>query len=283
MTTKQIMIPEQESDPQRYLLLTECEKKIASACRRGVECSREIGEQLRKIAELELWREKGSTSMTDYVEHELPMDKSSASRLMLFSRVADVFDSHQLSLPEYESQAVVLGKLKEDQLIEVWQRVKTACDRRGEPITVFAVRQAVIDQREQEPGVEVELKETATDGQRPTTRIRLNEKGEKALERVSRLCGAEIGAAIENGTVRVPQADLEAWAEQDDQTVKNLGFYVIDQRWSVNQSLKYENRAITGATAIDDLILLCRARGGRVVIDHDAESFTVRLTLEIPS
>jgi hypothetical protein len=60
-----------------------------------------------------------------------------------------------------------------------------------------------------------------------------------------------------------------------------LARYVIDERWTVHKAIKFENRSITGLTNIDELVLLCRARGGRVVVTHDAGQVTVRLIIEI--
>jgi hypothetical protein len=307
MTTKQL-IPQQESGPNRVLRLRECEKIIADACRRTIQESRVIGEQLRIISDQELWQEKGSTSMTDYVETELPFDRHAASRMMLFSHIADIFDQNKLALPAYETQALELAKLRDDEgnllekeLIHVWQKLQATCEKRGDIITTYAVKQAVLDFEEthdrESGGVQVNLddgqqaagppspaggggsREASTTAQAP--RIRLTEDGENALERIGRLCGPEIAKAIESGTVRISQADLITWAEQDDQMVKNLVYYVIDNRWSVPKAIKYENRTITGATTIDELILMCQSRGGRITFDHDTEEFTVRVTLEL--
>jgi hypothetical protein len=290
MSTKQL-IPEAERDPKRFLALQECEEKMRTGFRRGVEASRLIGEQLRKIDEQELWSDAGCMSFTDYIKNRLPMDPRSARRLMIFSRIADIFEERQLALPEYESQAVPLGKLADDTLVEVWQRVQTACHRRGEPITVFAVQQAVEDQVEQGDGITIDLDTNsssvvstattlATPVQRAMDRPRFTERGEEALEKISRLCPAEVTQAIEHRTIPISLDDLITWADQDDNTIKTLAYYWADERWSIPKAIRFENRAINGTTDINAMVLLCRARGGRAVITHDTGEDTFRFIVE---
>jgi hypothetical protein len=291
MTTKQL-IPEEESDPKRFLLLQECEKKIQDACRRTIKEIRIIGEQLHIIDDQELWRDRGCTSMSDYIDSQLPFDQSTGSRMMLYSQIADIFDENQLALPASEKQALELGKLRDDEgnlhekaVVQVWQRIQDKCEKRGEPVTVFAVKQAVLDyeERHPDPGVEVNLEDgqdtassaAATAAATATPRIRLNERGELALDKITRLCGADVGQAIESGTVRISQPDLITWADQDDETIEHLVWYVIDNRWSVPKAIKYENRSVTGATTVDDFIQWCQSRGGHAKFDYNEFRFTV--------
>lgn len=285
------MIPAEEADAQRVLLLQECEQKITTGLRRGMEASRIIGEQLRIIDHEELWTVAGCLSMTDYIESRLTFDTRSARRMMLFSRIADLFESRQLALPACESQAMPLGKITDDNaLVEVWQRVQVACERRGEPITVFAVAQAVEEQHEQN-GVAIDLDSNssgpvttagvlATPVEAAMARPRFTEKGEQALEKISRLCPPEIAVAIESNTVPITQDDLLTWADQDDHMIKTLAHYWADERWSIPKALRFEHRGINGATDINTLILLCRARNGHAVVTHDAGEATYRIIVD---
>lgn len=301
------LIPKAESDPERFERLVQCETEINGLLRRTMDVSRRIGELLRKIEDEGLWRERGSDSFTDYLQNYQPIQPSAARRMITYSRIADLLHRRQLALPIHESQAVALAELKDDaQIIEVWETVQYVSEKRGEPVTAFLVEQAIEDRKERAentggsstsstaaaPGVE----EGDLDGNSsgpvavagvlaaPTPafeRPRFTERAEEALERLARLCGPEVAQAIEKRTLSISQKDLIAWAEQDDGMIKTLAHYLVDQRWSLKDALRFENRSITGQTDISDLILLCRARGGRVVVNCEVEDMSVRLTVEV--
>jgi len=105
----------------------------------------------------------------------------------------------------------------------------------------------------------------------------LSEKGEEALARIKALCGNTIAKAIRQKTnEKLTEDSLRKWADQDDDTVKELPRYVIDKTWGVRKALNYISQIVEGDTEVDELVLMARDREGhfagryedaRIVID----------------
>jgi hypothetical protein len=89
-------------------------------------------------------------------------------------------------------------------------------------------------------------------------RISLSETGEAALERIRRHAGDGIANALEDMTVSISERDLRKWAEEEPWMIKKLGYYLVHQRWSLSQALKYEAQAISAQTTVEQLIIMAK-------------------------
>jgi hypothetical protein len=123
-------------------------------------------------------------------------------------------------------------------------------------------------------------KPTETKAEGVPDRIRLTGEGEKALDRIRALCGEETAVGIETCSVAISERELIKWADQSDTIVKNLAHYIVDLRWSVRKALDYEERIIDGESTLSQLIVLARARGGSVTIEHKDYNEEYRVTIK---
>lgn len=298
MSSKEIVTP----DDTMALALEQCREKIIAAFRRGIEATRTMAKELLKIRDRELYRAKDYKFFKDYILEELHWDLTSVYRVIKVAEIVQRLESEGLALPENESQVIELSKLEPEYQAPVWRRIMDVCERDEEPITLQVVRDAVdmqerrLAQKEAEQkaketvggakpkGVQVSLDleeevEKKGNGETPVPveRQRLSEKGEAALAKIRKVCGDEVADAIEGLRVQISERDLCKWAEQGDQTIYNLAYYVVNQGWSVSKALNYEARMVDGNTDITTLITMCRSRGGRLGVTFDDARVTVEI------
>jgi hypothetical protein len=162
---------------------------------------------------------------------------------------------------------------------EVWESALNAAMLNETPLTASIVKKAVNTattkprKRKEKPrkekppadslaGLDVDDDEDEAEAEEKPSTIKLTEAGEKALDRIRRLCGKSYADALENGTVKISEKNIIKWAEQDENMVPLLGHYVVDQRWSVDHALKFEEEMFNGDTTVDRLVDLQNARGG---------------------
>lgn len=281
-----LTITEKEEEARRVLLET-CEKKIFSAFRRGMEATRAIAKELITIDDQQLYLVGGYSSLQDYVDGRLNLSYRSATRLMDIQRTMDVLEEHKIErLPYNESQAAELSRLPVEMRPEIWTKTIEICEENQRDLTAYAVRSAVeatlqaIRQNEaakpKQPaprprarGVDIPLDDSGPgNGTEPEKRSPFSEEGEKALDRIRRLCGDSVADSIENGTIQITENQVIRWAEEETDTVKNLAYYIVDLRWTFPRALNYEHRIVDGQTTIDELMTLTRARGGHVSFHH---------------
>lgn len=295
-------------DDAMFLALEECEKKIFAAFRRGIEATRSMGKELSKIRDKELYRARNREFFKEYVAEDLGWDLTSVYRVMTVAETTQRLEAQGLSLPENESQVVQLAKLEAEYQGPVWKRIIDSCQREDTAITLDVVRRAVDMEEERlsykkaeqaakeaaketakPKGVEVSLdgeqdgeqeeqqaKAPAAQAAPAVSAIRLSEKGEAALAKIRRICGDEVADAIEGLRIQISERELIKWAEEDNQTIGNLAYYVV-QGWSVTKALNYEQRMIDGNTNVDTLITMCRSRGGRLGVNHDDARISVEI------
>jgi hypothetical protein len=257
-------------EKQRYAKLLECEQVIRNAGERTRDAVIEIGNQLQVIEEQELYRDRGCLSLNQYAEEYLKLTRQSVARYLIVARAAGLFKEHNLALPENESQLAELNKMAKDspeQIPVFWQQMLDEKDRIERPLTVKTIRAEVKKALppKSRAGVKTALdeepeKETGDNGEvvKIKTRISLSEKGEAALERIRRHAGDAYANAIEDMTVPISERDLCKWADQEDWMLKKLGYYLVDQRWTLFQALKYEAQAISAQTTVQELIVMAK-------------------------
>jgi hypothetical protein len=261
-----------KDEQQRYAQLLECEQVIRNARRRGMEAVLEIIAQLDIIDREELYRDLGYQSVNQYAEKHLGFSRQTVARYLSDARTVKLLRENNLPLPENESQIAELNKLSKtpDRIPLFWQQMLDEKDRIERPLTRETVRQEVRKALPPRPrgGVKTALDEEPEDeaggnGQvtkvpQAKARISLSEKGEAALERIRRHAGDSYANAIEDMTVPISERDLCKWADQEDWMLKKLGYYLVDQRWSLSQALKYEAQAISEQTTVAELIIMAK-------------------------
>jgi hypothetical protein len=292
-----------DGDAARLVALEECEQKILSAYRRGLEATCDMAKQFRRIQQYELYKERGCGSFEEYAVKHLRADLRSVNRTLEVAEVIEVLRRANLPMPANETQAAELSRLGADHQAEVWQRLLKAEEVHELPLTAAAVKKAVDLAREiieaqaerqdvlSPKGVQTALdmesadgagtpkKMTAIDSQPkvPERAVRYDESGEAALERISRLCGAAVGKAIESGNLPMTQRELIKWAEEGDEMVERLAHYVNDLRWKVDKAIQFEMAGLDEATTLTKVREMALARGGRmsftladikVVVEH---------------
>jgi hypothetical protein len=255
-----------KDEEQRAAKLLECEQIIANARRRGMEAVLEIITQLEIIDREELYRDLGYQSVNQYAEKHLGFSRQTVIRYLTDAKIVEVLRENNLPLPQNESQIAELNKLSKtpDQIPIFWQQMLAEKDRIERPLTVKTIRAEVQKALPPRPraGVKTALDEEPEDaggnGQEAKARISLSEKGEAALERIRRHAGDAYANAIEDMTVPISERDLCKWADQENWMLKKLGYYLIDQRWSLSQALKYEAQAISAQTTVQELIVMAK-------------------------
>ena len=272
----------------RHEQLAEAERKIQQASRDTVQSIRIIGQELTKIEEEELYEVMGKNDFQEYVEFHLRLDYRMARAWMRASQALSLLDQQKLQLPYNQSQVLELTKLKTPEvLVGVWQKILDFCDREQKVVTYDMVRDAVAAQRTKanelvtrarkpapaKKGIEIDLGDNGA--AKPASLW--SEEGEKALNRIRRLCGDEIADAVDSKNPQVPERDLLKWAEQEAEMVKNLAYWIVHKRWTVRKALAYEENAVNESTTVRELIDFASSRGGRASVQFEE----ARITIEI--
>jgi len=269
----------------RLVSLAECERKISTFMRRGIEATVGIGQQLLKIYTMELYKEKGYETLYKYCTEELQFDPRSVGRMMGIADSAKIFKDHGIELPANESQVAELTRLEPDQQPLVWERVQQLALADERSITAQLVRDAVdyrLRELEQaapatkpnrsaknaleEPDLDLgsnvsgQAPAASSGPAEPPPRITLTEEGEAALERIRRLCGEGVADAIEHLRVLISERELKLWAEQDNP--QDLTHYVMNERWTVSKTIGFINQIVNERTPVGRLITMAMANKG---------------------
>jgi hypothetical protein len=291
MTTRAL-----SADTARKTQLEDCEIKIRTAFRRGLEATCLIAKELHKIYRDELYTEK-TADFSEYITEFLQIDLRTYRRIIAVSQTVQQLQDAGLALPANESQAAELSRLEPELRATVWNNLVIRAEGQDKILTTEDVKHAV-EQAEaaqpvaaqaqaQEGGqVEIEMGDQEN-GQGPPARKKspaqegvlvLTEKGEAALNRIRKICGAQIAQAIEEGTRAMTEREIRNWAEYDDQMMRNLTYYVIDKNWPLNKAVAFENKAIEDSTDVHELILIASARGGSAAINYENRA---RIVIEL--
>lgn len=276
-------------EKSRHDQLLDAEQKIQQASRDTVESIRIIGNELTRIEENELYEVLGKNDFQEYVEVCLRLDYRMARAWMRAATALTLLDKEKLQLPYNQSQVLELTKLKSpEMLVGVWRKILDFCDEKKKVVTFELVKDAVAAQRTKTneyvtrarvttpkpaKGIDIDLGDNGTEA--PTSTF--TEDGEKALNRIRRLCGDEIADAIRAENPKVQERDIIKWAEQDTEMVKTLAYWIVQKRWTLRKAMAYEESAINESTTVQELVDLARSRGGRAQVEFD----DARLTVEI--
>jgi hypothetical protein len=276
----------------RHEQLADAERRIQQASRDTVDSIRIIGHELTRIEEEQLFEVMGRNDFQEYVEVHLRLDYRMARAWMRASDALAILDEQKLQLPYNQSQVLELSKLtKPEILVGVWQKILDFCDRENRQLTFDVVRTAVEAQRKKanqfrtrarfkapEPvkkGIDIDLSDV--NGAEEIKKSPWSEDGERALNRIRRLCGNDIADAINEGNPKVPEKDLLKWAEQEAESVKTLAYWIVIKGWTLRKALAYDE-AIDAGTTVEKLIDLARSRGGRVNVQFEDARITIEIT-----
>jgi len=250
---------------------------IRQAILNGTQSIRDIGAGLIVIWEKDLWGlgEQKAKQFFPCAYEAFSLERRNVKAAMAVEHTFLNVARAKLRLPENASQAAELAKLVDHKQITVWKRVTEECDKHGLPVSVLRVRDAVnqeLASSEEGKGIEIDMGDEEDE-------LYLTEAGEEALARIKALCGKGVAEAIRFKRAKLTEPAIKLWADQDDDVVKELAHYVIDQGWTVRKSLNYMSKVIDGDTEVDELILMARNRGGRLVGSH----LDARIVVEIVS
>src|SRR4029077_847975 len=130
------------ADTARKAALDECELKIVTAFRRGLEATCSIARELHKILRDELYKAK-TQEFKDYLREYLKIDERSFRRIIAISQTVDQLKEAGLELPANESQAAELSRLQPPLRPKIWLELITKAEREDKNLTLDEVRRAV--------------------------------------------------------------------------------------------------------------------------------------------
>ena len=262
------------SDNERMVELEACESRIFGALRRGLEATCDVAKELLTIDAGKLYELRGHENLKAYADEELRLDEKAVSRSIACLEIIERLENAGIELPSNESQLIELARLPDEQVVPVWEKLISACERKDVPVTVLRVREAV----------KLDLERPPAAAPRPGVKVKfadepepLSEEGERALARIKRVCGEEVAGAIDpqSGARPISERAIIRWAELRDDQMRGLVYYVIDQAWSVSEAINYEERAVNARSTLGEIALRARARGGRLAIQHEEFLVTV--------
>lgn len=273
------------------------EQRLAEEAKKEFLASYEIGRLLNEIQDKELYRLRGDEYKTfnAYLINRVPWDKSYSYRLQHQARVVDVLKKEGLELPKTAAILEALyDRLELEAIPDLWRDLLQGAQSTGTDLRLKHVVRAIEamptpaapaepedrnseqsrDAAEPRRGVNVDLDlgggEPAGNGapaapEPPKKAQTFSDKGEEALERIGRLCGKGLATDIEKGRLPISERALKKWADEDDDTVRALKYYVADQGWSVEKALKYEQQGVTENLTLGHMISWASAHGGHWV------------------
>lgn len=254
-------------------------KAIRQAIINGRRAVRDLGSGLITLWEEDLWElgENKENGFWVHVYDSFGLERRSARAAMVTERTFRVLEEAHMPLPLNDSQAAELGRLEDDDKVpNVWRRIMEECEKQDLGITVVRVRDAVRQERahEKPKGVDVDMGNDEDE-------LFLSEQGEESLARIKALCGKKVADAIrQKKNIKLTEDGVKKWADQDDDIVKELPRYVFDQGWSVRKALNYMSKIIDGDTQVDELIMMARNRGGRLVGNYQDARIVVEIVLD---
>jgi hypothetical protein len=274
MTTQRAL----SADTARKTALDDCENKIKSAFRRGLQATCEIAKELYKIQKNELFTIYYAT-FAEYVTRRLQISERSYHRIISVSHVVAQLQEAGLALPANQAQAEELSRLEAPLRPKLWNDLLTRFEHEESALTADDIKKAVDAAVSELPAakpvanIEVEMEESDNGSEPPAAETKeaeliLTEKGEAALNRIRKICGDMIANAILDGTRAMTEREIKLWADLEDDMMKQLLFFVVDQKYTLSKAVTFINREISDSTDVHDLILIASARGGSATINH---------------
>ena len=221
------------------------------------------------------------------------MDIRTYRRIVAVSQTVAQLQDAGLALPANQTQAEELSRLDPGLRAKIWNSLVIQAETEDKALTTEDIRRAVDLVEKQVPqaarpaqvtaGIEVDMDQE--NGSQPPPakpqaqeegQLVLTEKGEAALSRIKKICGAQIAKAIEDGTIAMTERDIRNWAEYDDAMMRTLVYYIVN-RWTLSKAVAFEAREIQESTDVRDLITIASARGGSARVNFGKAKISVDL------
>ena len=243
------------SDKDRHQALVNAKNIIMSACRRGLEATCEIAEQLHLIDEESLYLDAGYFSMQEYAQKELLLNRQTMDRIRRVAETIELLREAQLQLPDNESQLAELIPLLPEERPQAWQDILSRKEWKDQPVTTKIVRDYVKAVKARRP----RLAQPAKNGEKiEVAPFKISEAAEEALERIGRICGKDIADKIVNQEIVISERLLIKWAEQDNWIMEKIAYYMMNEGCTLAEALRKEDEYINDKTTISDLIVMAR-------------------------
>jgi hypothetical protein len=243
------------TDDDRHQALENAKTIIMSACRRGLEATCEIAEQLNLIDEESLYLDAGYTSMQQYAQRELMLHRHTVARILGVAETIELLREAQLQLPDNETQLAELIILPPEERPQAWEAILGSKEYKDQPVTSKTVRNAVKVFKARRP----RLTQPAKNGDKiEVAPFKISEEAEEALERIRRICGTEIADKIVNQEIAISERALIKWADQENYLMAKIAYYMMNEGCTLAEALRKEDEYVNDKTTIGDLLVMAR-------------------------
>lgn len=226
--------------------------KLEDTIRRNLLTYVKVGMALKEIRELRLYR-ISHKNFESYCREKWDFGRDNADRLIAASVVVENLPTIGGITPTSESVVRPLTQLPPELQSEAWEAAVEAAP--GAP-TARDVRAAV---------------KTVVETHAPPAK-KSNGKAKKALERIHKVCGIKIMEAIADESLQLSDADIIAWAAENDTTMVHMQELIVGQRWKPAKAKKFLSNMPDGKTSIEELQNYALANEGK--FEYQESGFT---------
>jgi hypothetical protein len=260
----------------RAAALEKCRMQIEEGKKRGRDAMRSMALALIRIRDERLYEEDGCDGFNEYVTQKLNWDRLAAWRVIHAGETIMALEAGEVDtalIPNEEHHLVLLHQIPAPELPQAWIDGLRVLEAQNKQVTTANIKRLIkaakaqIEEeqaREEPKGVNPPLTiggETGS-GDGDEQRKSFSEDAENALEMIGEYAGTDVKAAIEKGTIKMPERDLIRWADEDPVMIKNLAHYIVNEGWSLNKALEYEQTTFDELTNIQAIARFAEARGG---------------------
>jgi hypothetical protein len=250
--------------------LKECRMQIEEGKKRGRDAIRSMALALIRIRDERLYEEDGYDGFNDYVTSELNWDRLAAWRVIHAGETIMALEAGKVDIaliPNEEHHLVLLHQIPAPELPRAWIDGLRYLEEQNKQVTTANIKRLIkaakaqIEEEAQEEPKGVNPPLIVGDGEEEQ-RKSFSEEAENALEMIGEYAGDDVKAAIEKGMIKIAERDLIRWADEDPVMIKNLAYYIVNEGWSLNKALEYEQTTFDELTTIEAIARFAEARGG---------------------
>jgi hypothetical protein len=279
----------------RAQALEKCRMQIEEGKKRGRDAMRSMALALIRIRDERLYEEDGCDGFNEYVQTRLNWDRLAAWRVIHAGETIIALEAGEVDtalIPNEEHHLVLLHQIPAPELPQAWIDGLRVLEQQNKQVTTANIKRLVKaakaqieeEQAREEPrGVNPPLTiagEAEAGGADGEPRKSFSEAAEVALQTIGEAAGDDIKRAIEKGTIKISERDLLRWADEDPIMIKNLAYYIVNEGWSLNKALEYEDTTFDELTNIQAIARFAEARGGayetEITIGNTIWQFSLR-------
>ena len=262
--------------------------QIEEGKKRGRDAIRSMALALIRIRDERLYEEDGYDGFNDYVTSELNWDRLAAWRVIHAGETIMALEAGKVDIaliPNEEPHLVLLHQIPAPELPRAWIDGLRYLEEQNKQVTTANIKRLIkaakaqIEEEAQEEPKGVNPPLIVGDGEEEQ-RKSFSEEAENALEMIGEYAGGDVKAAIEKGMIKIAERDLIRWADEDPVMIKNLAYYIVNEGWSLNKALEYEQTTFDELTTIEAIARFAEARGGayetEITIGNAIWQFSVR-------